>query len=284
MVLDPIVEIKEIEKNIKNTYSLTVPKTHNLFLNWIIGQCDGEENGLILMLDCLLNFSKEYLPAKRGSISDAPLTITTILDLGEVDDEVYDLDIAFEYPKEFYEKTKENVYPSEVKIERVANRLGSENQYSGLGYTTETTDFNAGVHLTRYKDTEDMVEKVMLQLKLAEKLNCVDERAVAYKILSTHFLKDIKGNLRTFFKQTFRCINCNTIYRRPPLLGKCLKCGGNLVLTVSEGTISKYLEASKKIAEQYHIPDYTKEQLRLLENHLENVFGRKPKQFSLSAF
>ncbi len=246
--------------------------------------CDGEENGIILMLDCLLNFSKEYLPAKKGSISDAPLTITTILDLGEVDDEVYDLDIAFRYPKEFYEKTEKQVYPSDVKIERVADRLNLENKYSGLGYTTETTDFNTGVHLTRYKDVTDMVEKVMIQLKLAEKLNCVDEKLVAYKILSTHFLKDLKGNSRTFFRQTFRCINCNTIYRRPPLSGKCLKCSGNLVLTVSEGTISKYLEASKKIAEQYNIPDYTKEQLKLLENQLENVFGKKPRQFSLGAF
>ena len=284
MVLDPIVEIKEIEKNIKNTYSLTVPKTHNLFLNWIVGQCDGEENGLMLMLDCLLNFSKEYLPAKRGSISDAPLTITTTLNLGEVDDEVYDLDIAFEYPKEFYEKTKEEVYPSEINIERVADKLNSKDPYSELGYTTETTDFNMGVHLTRYKDVADMIEKVMMQLKLAEKLNCVDEKFVAYKILSTHFLKDLKGNLRTFFKQTFRCTNCNAIYRRPPLSGRCLKCKGNLVLTVSEGTISKYLEASKKIAEQYNIPNYTKEQLKLLENQLENVFGKKARQFSLSSF
>jgi len=246
--------------------------------------CDGEENGLMLMLDCLLNFSKEYLPTKRGSISDAPLTITTTLNLGEVDDEVYDLDIVFEYPKEFYEKTKEEVYPSEINIERVADRLNSKDPYSGLGYTTETTDFNTGVHLTRYKDVVDMVEKVMIQLKLAEKLNCVDEKLVAYKILSTHFLKDLKGNLRTFFKQTFRCTSCNAIYRRPPLSGKCLKCKGNLVLTVSEGTISKYLEASKKIAEQYHIPDYTKEQLKLLENQLENVFGKRARQFSLSSF
>ena len=246
--------------------------------------CDGEENGVMLMLDCLLNFSKEYLPTKRGSISDAPLTITTILDLGEVDDEVYDLDIAFNYPKEFYEKTEDQTYPFEVKIERVADRLDTENKYSNLGYTTETTDFNTGIHLTKYKDVVDMVEKVMTQLKLGEKLNCVDERLVAYKILSTHFLKDLKGNLRTFFKQTFRCTNCNAIYRRPPLLGKCEKCSGNLVLTVSEGTISKYLEASKKIAEQYHISEYTKEQLKLLETHLENVFGKKARQFSLSAF
>ena len=246
--------------------------------------CDGEENGVMLLMDCLLNFSREYLPAKRGSISDAPLTITTLLDLGEVDDEVYDMDIVFEYPKEFYEKTKETPFPFELNIERVSDRLDKGNRYSDLGYTTETTDINSGVHLTTYKTAEDMIDKVMMQLELGEKLNCVDEKMVAYKILSSHFLKDIKGNLRTFFRQTFRCVKCNTIYRRPPLSGKCLKCKGNLVLTVSEGTISKYLEASRKIADKFNIPDYTKEQLEVIQNQLDNIFGKKAKQFSLSSF
>jgi DNA polymerase II large subunit len=285
MVLDPIVEIKEVKLKTKNTYCLTIPKTHNLYLNWIVGQCDGEENGILLMLDCLLNFSKEYLPEKRGSISDAPLSITTILDLGEVDDEVYDMDIAFKYPKEFYEKTVEGIYPWEFKIEQVGDRLKKgEDMYSKVGYTLETHDVNKGVHLTKYKRAGDMIEKVMSQLKLAQKLNCVDESLVAFKILSSHFLKDLKGNLRTFFKQTIRCTSCNSIYRRAPLSGRCTKCGGNLVLTVSEGTISKYLEVGKKIAEEFGVPNYTKEQLKLLQLQIENVFGKKAKQSSLTAF
>ena len=244
--------------------------------------CDGEENGLILMLDCLLNFSKEYLPEKRGSISDAPLSITTILDLEEVDDEVYDMDISFNYPKEFYEA--KDIYPWEIKIEQVKNRLKEGNRYTNLGFTIPTTDINQGAHITRYKEAGDMIEKVVNQLKLAEKLNSVDASLVAYKVLSSHFLKDLKGNLRTFFRQNIRCISCNTIYRRAPLCGKCLKCSGNLVLTVSEGTISKYLEVGKKIAEQYNISDYIKEQLKLLQLQLENIFGKKARQSSLIAF
>ncbi len=246
--------------------------------------CDGEENSVILMLDCLLNFSKEYLPEKRGSISDAPLSITTNLELGEVDDEVYDMDIAFSYSKEFYDKTMEGAYPWDTKIEQVNDRFKEGHKYKDLGFTFNTTDFNSGVHLTRYKEVGDMVDKVMRQLELARKLRGVDERLVGFKILSSHFLKDLKGNMRTFFRQTVRCSSCNTIYRRTPLAGKCLKCSGNLVLTVSEGTISKYLEVGKRIAEEYHIPDYTKEQLDLLQSQLENIFGKKARQFSLSAF
>jgi len=232
----------------------------------------------------LLNFSKEYLPEKRGSISDSPLAITTILDLEEVDDEVYDMDIAFKYPKEFYEKTALNIYPWEIKIEQVGDRLKKGERYRNLGYTIETSDINAGVHITKYKEAGDMVEKVIGQLELARKLNGVDERLVAYKILSSHFLKDLKGNLRTFFKQTIRCSSCNSIYRRAPLKGKCPKCNGNLVLTVSEGTISKYLEVGKKIAYEFDLPDYIKEQLSLLERQLANIFGKKARQSSLIAF
>jgi DNA polymerase II large subunit len=246
--------------------------------------CDGEENGLMLMLDCLLNFSKEYLPEKRGSISDAPLSITTILDLEEVDDEVYDMDIAFKYSKEFYEKSALNMYPWEIKIEQVGDRLEKGERYRNLGYTIETNDINAGVHITKYKEAGDMVDKVISQLELARKLNSVDEKLVAYKILSSHFLKDLKGNLRTFFKQTIRCTSCNSIYRRAPLKGRCLKCNGNLVLTVSEGTISKYLEVGKKIAYEFSLPNYVKEQLALLQLQLENIFGKKARQSSLAAF
>lgn len=246
--------------------------------------CDGEENGVMLMMDCLINFSKEYISQRRGSISDAPLTISTILDLGEVDDEVYDLDIAFRYSKEFYQKTREKVFPWDVKIEQVSSRLGKDNCYSGLGYTTETTNLNHGVHLTTYKTAEDMVEKISRQLKLAEKLCAVDEKIVAQKILSSHFIKDIKGNFRTFFSQTFRCTSCNNVMRRPPLMGKCPKCSGPLVLTVSEGTINKYLEASRKIAEEFNMDGYTKNQLELLQNQLNNIFGKKARQSSLVAF
>ncbi|MGC9310192.1 MAG: LAGLIDADG family homing endonuclease, partial [Candidatus Aenigmatarchaeota archaeon] len=284
MVLDPITEIEEIKSGAKATYCLTVPKTHNLFSKWVVGQCDGEENGVILMMDCLLNFSKEYIPDKRGSISDAPLTISTILDLGEVDDEVYDMDIVSAYPKEFYEKTRERVFPWDVKVEQVADRLGKGNCYGGLGYTTENTNFNHGVHLTTYKIAEDMVEKISRQLELAKKLCAVDERFVAQKILSSHFLKDIKGNFRTFFRQTFRCTGCNNVLRRPPLNGKCPRCSGPLVLTVSEGTILKYLEASKRIAEDYQLDAYLYDQLNLLSEQLNNIFGKKARQSSLAAF
>jgi len=42
--------------------------------------CDGDEDSIILLLDCLLNFSRAFLPEKRGGLMDAPLVLTTKLD------------------------------------------------------------------------------------------------------------------------------------------------------------------------------------------------------------
>ena len=131
---------------------------------------------------------------------------------------------------------------------------------------------------------EDMVEKISRQLGLAQKLACVDEKIVAQKIISSHFIKDIKGNFRTFFSQTFRCTGCNYVMRRPPLMGKCPKCCGPLVLTVSEGTITKYLDASRKIAQDYSLDSYTGNQLGMLQDQINNIFGKKARQSSLAAF
>ncbi|HKW43672.1 MAG TPA: DNA polymerase II large subunit, partial [Thermoplasmata archaeon] len=42
--------------------------------------CDGDEDSVILLLDCLLNFSRSFLPDKRGGLMDAPLVLTTRID------------------------------------------------------------------------------------------------------------------------------------------------------------------------------------------------------------
>ena len=49
--------------------------------------CDGDEDALILLLDCLLNFSRELLPSNRGGRMDAPLTLSTRLTPEELDKE-----------------------------------------------------------------------------------------------------------------------------------------------------------------------------------------------------
>ncbi|MCW1304890.1 MAG: DNA polymerase II large subunit, partial [Candidatus Parvarchaeota archaeon] len=248
--------------------------------------CDGDEACFILLLDALLNFSHQFLPATRGaSTMDAPLVLTTILDPIEVDKEVHNMDVVNIYPLEFYEATLNWRDPNEVKINKVQDRLKTELQYEGLMYTHDVSDINAGARVSSYKTLVTMIDKVEKQMALAEKILAVNKCDVARIIIEKHFLKDIKGNLREFSKQEFRCIDCNEKYRRIPLSGKCLKCGGKLVLTVAEGTVSKYLDISLSLAERYNLPSYLRQTLEIIKRRVESIFGKeKEKQTLLNSY
>jgi len=245
--------------------------------------CDGDEAGILLLMDALINFSLRYLPAHRGVKQDEPLILTSILIPREVDDMVFDMDISWKYPLDFYKACLEFKQPWDVKcIEKVSDRLGKENQYYGFGFTHDVDDINEGVRCSAYKSIPSMEEKVKGQMRLAEKIRAVDENDVARLIIERHFIRDIKGNLRKFSMQQFRCVNCNEKYRRPPLLGVCLKCGGRIIFTVAEGFVVKYLEPSISLVNKYDLPTYLKQTLILTKKRIESVFGKdKEKQEGL---
>jgi DNA polymerase II large subunit len=151
-----------------------------------------------------------------------------------------------------------------------------------MGFTHDTENINAGVLCSAYKTLPSMQDKLLEQMKLAEKLRAVDESDVARLVIEKHFIRDIKGNLRKFSQQEFRCVNCNEKYRRPPLLGKCTACGGKIIFTISEGSIIKYLEPSISLANKYELPNFLKQSLELTKRRIEGVFGKeKEKQEGL---
>jgi DNA polymerase II large subunit len=248
--------------------------------------CDGDELCFLMLMDALLNFSRQYLPDKRGGRSmDAPLVLTTRLEPQEVDDEVYNMDIADMYPLEFYQATLEWKSPSDVKIRQVQSTLGKPEQYQGFFYTHPTENINAGNRISAYKTLVTVFDKVNEQMALAEKTRAVNKGDVARIIIEKHFLKDIKGNLRKFSRNEFRCVSCNERYRRIPLAGRCLKCSGKLIFTVAEGTVSKYLEPSMSLAEKYSLPSYLKQSLEVLKRAVDSVFGKEAtKQVGLKGF
>ena len=107
------------------------------------------------------------------------------------------------------------------------------------------------------------------------------------KILSTHFNPDIIGNLRRFSTQGFRCVKCNTKYRRPPLTnaGKCLSCGGKIILTVNPGGIRKYIPRALELCKQFNLDDYTIQRMELIEEYVESLTNNpKIKQHQLVDF
>ncbi len=251
---------------------------------------DGDENGVMLLLDGLLNSSREFLPDRRGSRTmDVSLVLTAHLYLDQIDDEVHGMDIAPYYPLEFYRANKEYKSPKEVKIEKVEKRINKkeiDEKYLYYKFTHDTTDMNDTIMCSSYKSVPSMKEKMELQLGLAKKIRAVDEHIVSSLIIDKHFMKDIKGNLRKFGMQTFRCTNCGEKYRRPPLIGKCVKCNmASINFTIHEGSIKKYIEPSFKLVREYNVDPYLVESLELANLRIEGVFGKDvDRQKNLSSF
>ncbi len=235
--------------------------------------CDGDEACVILLLDALINFSRSYIPGHRGAKQDEPLVLSSRIIPTEVDDMVFDMDIVDHYPLEFYQAAMEYKFPWEVKIKKVKDVLGTGGEGEAFKFTHNTSSINSGIMCSGYKTIPSMMEKVEGQMKIAEKVRAVDESDVARLVLERHFIRDIKGNLRKYSMQQFRCVDCNEKYRRPPLSGKCT-CGGKLIFTISEGSIIKYLEPSLFLANKYELPAHIKQILDLTKLRIESEFGK----------
>ncbi|MFX1302794.1 MAG: DNA polymerase II large subunit [Promethearchaeota archaeon] len=251
--------------------------------------CDGDEDGLMLLLDPLLNFSRHYLPSKIGGRMDATLVIGTKIDPNEIDVEAHNIDTLYKYPLEFYKATERYAVPSEIEgiMNLVESRLGTPEQYEHIGYNIPTEDINEGPTITAYKLYETMDDKINAQLNLAKLIKAVNAKKVAKKILTTHFNPDILGNLRKFSVQEFRCVKCNEKFRRPPLSnsGKCPKCGNRIILTVNRGGIEKYIPRALKLCNDFNLDNYTKQRMELIEEYVESLTNNpKIKQHKLSDF
>ncbi|RLF01963.1 MAG: DNA polymerase II large subunit, partial [Thermoprotei archaeon] len=248
--------------------------------------CDGDEDAIMLLLDVLLNFSKSYLPDKRGGHMDAPLVLNPYIVPEEIDKEALNLD-AGDYPLEFYRAAEREESPKAVEdiMDFVEKRLGTPAQYEGLRYTVDTTTIHTGPDMSAYKKIDSMPEKVESQMRIASKLRAVNPTVVASKVIDTHLIRDIMGNLNKFSNQSFRCSKCGAKYRRVPITGTCVKCRLPLVLTVSPNSVKKYLSITKDIAQRFGVREYTKQRINVLERSIDSLFNNgKMEKTSLDDF
>ena len=270
--------------------------------------CDGDEDAIMLLMDGLLNFSRDILPSNRGGKMDAPLVLTTRLNPTEVDKEALNVDSAWHYERWFYEATLDQPHPKTLadKMDFIERRLGTVGAVRGLGYTHSTKSMSEGPQLSAYKTLETMIDKMNGQLSLGHRLRGVDVRTVASSVVRSHFLPDLRGNLVAFTRQKVRCLKCGHSYRRMPLAGKCIQpkkltgrgmsafglkksegdmCNGNLALTVTEGAVRKYIKVTKHVMETYGVDQYTRQNVEWLAESVESLFNNdNAKQLSLADF
>jgi DNA polymerase II large subunit len=240
--------------------------------------CDGDEDTVMLALDPMINFSREFLPSSRGGTMDAPVVLSVTITPKEVDDEAHNIDVSSAYPLEFYERALQFADPRDVEeaFDLVAHRISPDDRHAaecqGFRFSHPTGSINQGPRATTYTTLKTMREKVDRQLALAKRITAVDADDMARRLLDSHFLPDIFGNIRAFSIQTVRCTGCNAKFRRAPLGGVCPRCAGKLVLTVTKAGITKYIEMAQRIAQDYGVPLYHKQRLELACRIIDSLF------------
>jgi len=259
--------------------------------------CDGDIDAIIMLTEGLLNFSRQFLPRSRGGQMDAPLILTMGINGAEIDKEALNVDTSWKYTNAFYNLTWSEIPPNpkealKTGIEIAEDRLGTAGESEGYGFTHDTTDCNEGPAWNPYNDksfTLTMRQKTMAQFALGDVLFGVDNLKQSAKLIDTHLIRDMRGNLRAFGQQKVRCTKCGAKYRRVPISGTCMTitgkttdpfthaevevpCPGNLIMTVSHGSVSKYDSLMGDIIDRYGCEAYISQLYSYVSYWVEQTF------------
>tara|TARA_Y100000310_G_scaffold345517_1_gene465876 strand:- start:188 stop:3637 length:3450 start_codon:yes stop_codon:yes gene_type:complete len=266
--------------------------------------CDGDIDCVMLLLDGLINFSKSFLSSHRGGQMDAPLILTTKINPSEIDKEALNVDIGNSYPLAFYELTMNYAPPKEalkVGVKTVEGVLGTPLEIEGFEYTHGTNNCSDGPKHNPYNTLESMRQKTMAQFALGDKLHSVDNKNQSSRLINRHLIRDMRGNLRAFGQQKVRCTKCGASYRRPPISGKCntimeskkdkfsgekidVYCEGNIILTVSKGSVNKYSGLMTELIERHGCNEYTNELCNWVKHWSKQTFYDKDEKIQQSIF
>lgn len=250
--------------------------------------CDGDGDSLLLLVDALLNFSLQYVPAQIGGYMDTPLLIQPVILPSEVDEQAHNFDIASTYPLEFYEKTQSAPSAASVAdmIERIGSRLENDTQFYGYGFTHPTSSLTIKRSRGSYSTLRTLNEKISKQIEVASLIEAVSTREVVESIIRTHLIRDIMGNAKKYATQAFKCRSCGLTMRRPPLSWKCPNCGSEIRGTLTRASVEKYLYIAQKLAREYDVDPYLKNRLDMLQRELDQLFPgpRKADQLELTDF
>jgi len=246
--------------------------------------CDGDQDSIMLLMDVLLNFSRHYLPKTIGGEMDTPLLLSPVVIPAEVDSQAHKIELVDRYPREFYDLTLEGKTSNEAAklFKWVYNILNTNLQYSEIPFQFNGCKLSLKNNITTYSRLKTMYDKILHQIKICELISPDFTSKIAKSIIEHHLLPDLIGNLKAYINRGYRCKKCGAIYRRPPLFGKCERCGGGLIPTVKEKNVIKYLLTIKQLLNKYCAGEsYLNQRFYLLERELKEIISVKKDQRKL---
>ena len=261
-------------------------ETHVCFAtpNWHSAKrrdADGDADSIMLLMDSLLNFSRQFLSDKIGGLMDAPLLVQPLVLPHESQPQAHNLEVTRALPLEFFKSTLEQTKASTVNsVEIIESRLETERQFYDYYFTHETSSLTTSKSRSAYSTLGSMLDKLDMQIRNAELIDAVNTSEIVSNVISTHLVPDIMGNLRAYARQSFRCTSCGKSYRRMPLTQKCL-CGHKLIQTITRASVEKYLKLAKRLVNNYEVGKYQKGRIHALSDEIDLVFGKNKGDQSL---
>lgn len=242
---------------------------------------DGDADSIMLLMDGLLNFSRQFLSDRIGGLMDAPLLVQPLVLPHESQPQAHNLEVTKSLPLAFFESTLEHAKASDVQsVEIIKSRLETEKQFYDYFFTHTTTSLTTSKSRSAYSTLNSMLDKFDMQIRNAEMINAVNTSEIVSNVISTHLVPDIMGNLRAYARQKFRCTACGRSFRRIPLIQTCT-CGHKLISTITRGSVEKYLKLAKRLVVKYDVGEYQKGRIHTLSDEIELVFGKNQGDQSL---
>jgi DNA polymerase II large subunit len=236
---------------------------------------DGDADSIMLLMDSLLNFSRQFLSDKIGGLMDAPLLIQPLVLPHESQPQAHNFEVTKILPLSFFDSTLQEQKATEVtSVDTIKARLEREEVFYGYYFTHPTSTLTTSKSRSAYATLGSMLDKLDLQIRNAELINAVDTNEIVSYVVTTHLVPDIMGNLRSYGRQNFRCTACGRSYRRMPLQQHCT-CGHKLIQTITRASVEKYLNLAKRLVEKYEVGKYLKGRIRTLADEIDLVFGKK---------
>ena len=242
---------------------------------------DGDADSIMLLMDSLLNFSRQFLSDRIGGLMDAPLLVQPLVLPHESQPQAHNLEVTKALPLEFFKSTLlQNKASTVSSVEIIESRLETERQFYDYYFTHQTSSLTTSKSRSAYSTLGSMLDKLDMQIRNADMIDAVNTSEIVSNVISTHLVPDIMGNLRAYARQSFRCTACGKSYRRLPLIQNCI-CGHKLIQTITRGSVEKYLKLAKRLVDNYDVGAYQKGRIHALSDEIDLVFGKNKGDQSL---